>query len=310
MKRIFQKLMMVAAIGSLGVLYSCNSDDEEEVLPAAPSLNISASVVDGGSLSDGGSVTAGDTVQFSVSITAEGGFNVLRVVQGGSTQEINRNDLGLDEGATSVSGLNLTIGTTEAMVGSSLTYRFEAVDDNNQIDTASFTFSVASPPAKVQTAIIFAAPLGDGSSNTFYSVSENTLYSHNDVIGTSDPVSANIDLGYYFGQADEATIVSPSAYPSSVFDISAWGTRNQTGMADIQLSTEDFNALTTVADVQAVLDANSDVDGFEGLSGLEVGTVAIFETAGGQVGLFIVRSLDTGFNGQIELEFILAEAGE
>ena len=123
--------------------------------------------------------------------------------------------------------------------------------------------------------------------------------------------SQNIDFAYYYGQTDEASLVSPSEYPSSVFDISAWGTRNETAMIQVlNLSSEEFMALTTVKDVEDVLASVSDETAITGYSGLEEGTIIAFETADEIAGVLMVKTIDSGFSGSIEIEVILAQSAE
>lgn len=312
MKR-FTRNLLVLALGATVLFTSCGDDEEDVPTAAMPSISVSAVSGENGAIQDGANVTATDSVTLSVSFTAAGGVNTL---YNGQTA-ISRNDLGLEAGATSGSASFKTI-TTEAQVGQTLTSSFVIVDDLDQADTVTFSFTVVaipSPAAKVLSQRVLAAPLGDGSSKSFYSVSEDELYSHNDVIGTADPISANIDFAYYYGNSDEASLVSPSEYPSDVFDISAWGTRNQTIMVIARNATaEDFMALETVADVTAFLEdldnnASQDDAAF-GWANMVEGTIIGFETAGEIGGVLRVVSIETGFTGSIELELILAEAAE
>lgn len=312
MKKLFQKLLFLALGASFVFLYSCGED--EEVLPAAPSLGVSAVNGSGATVQNGGSIQATDSITFSFTANTPGGFNVLRWTGDVQSGEYSRTDIGAEAGETSPAIPEFVIYTSENNEGGTASILFTLVDDESQSDTLTFTFSITeapSPVAKIQTAIILAAPLANGTSTSFYSVGENTLYSNQDVVGTAAAISPNIDLAYYYGNTDEASVVSPSIFPAAIFDISAWGTRNETAMVEItDLTEEQFNALETVADVEAILDAYSEVDAFAGYSGLEVGSTIAFETAGGISGIFIVKALTAGFTGSIELEMILAEAAE
>ncbi len=324
MKQIFQKLLLLTIVGSIGLLYSCSDDDETP--PAAPSLSVSAAIDGGGSLSDGGDVGTGETVTFTVTITAPGGFNTLNV-SNGLTATYNRNS---QEAEVSEDGTSATVtfsAETPSQAGS-ITVDFEAVDDDNQTTTDSFSFNVTSPAAKVQTAIILFAPGGEGKTHTFYSISEDMVYSIDDVDATTDPVSGTIDLGYYYGQ--EANLVSPSVYVSFTGlgdtqygdandGLPAWGTRNETKLAETTLT--DVTEITTVADVEGAISGIDFTAAGNVMEGLAVGEIYAFETAGGLQGLIRVLSILEGFQvgtdpndsevtGNVELEFILAEAAE
>lgn len=303
MRKITQNLLLLTAASLF--IFSCGED--EEPTASVPSVSVSASV-DGTAISSGDEVQVGSVVDFTVSITAPGGVNGLTV----NGTSLSRTQLGAEAGDTDAT-YNFSSNAVEAAdLGSILTTTVVAVDDLGQ-ESAEVVFEInpASPVAKVQTAIILAAPDAEGDRDAFYSVAGNLLYSHNDVVGTSEAVSQNIDFAYYFGNSDEASLVSPSEYPASVFDISAWGTRNETAMVQlVDFTSEDFMGLVTVADVEAALESVSDETAVLGFTGLEVGSVIAFETAGEIAGVLIVQDITTGFSGNIELEMVLAEAAE
>lgn len=298
MKKLFQKLSFVALAASIGFLYSCGEDEEVFDVPVITFSPVS-----------GASVQVGEDLDVTVTVVAAGGFNVLRATNGTQTVEFPRGSQGVTMNADNTQAeVTITLGGEE--VGE-YTVTFTAVDDQDQVTEATYMFTTTSPDALIQTEIIFAAPLGNGASYSFYSVDDNTLYRHNDVMGTTAPVSSTIDLCYYYGNTDQASIVSPAMFPAAIFDISGWGTKNETAMIQVtNLSAEQFNALTTVADVEAVLESVSNEDAYLGYTGLSVNDIIAFETTSGTAGVFIVRALNTGFTGSIELEMILAKAAE
>ena len=186
---------MLTVVGSFAFLYSCSDDDEDP--SAAPTANVVASITAGGSLTDGGDVVAGETVEFTVNVTAEGGFNTLNVT-GAVTESFSRNDLGIEAGTTTAAP-SFNYVTDDGEIGTSLTFNFEAVDDENQTVEVSFSFNVVAPPspdAKVQTAVLLYAPTGDENSETFYSIADDETYSVNEVEATAG-ASSKIDLGYF-----------------------------------------------------------------------------------------------------------------
>lgn len=305
MKKITQNLRsLLLAFTAVALLASCGEDDE--VTFDNPTVDVVATV-DGATVTSGSEVEVGSTISFAVTITAQGGVNGLTV----NNTSYSRTQLGAEAGDTQAT---FTITSELSELGEG-TFAFQSVDDAGQVST-EFVFAVtvvapASPDAKVQTAIILSAPDADGRETAFYSVAENLLYSHSDVTGTAAAVSQNIDFGYYYGNTDEASLVSPSNYPTAVFDISAWTVKNETAMIQVtDFTLEDFMALSTVADVEAVLESVSNETAVLGFTGLEVGTVIAFETAGEVAGILRVQSITTGFSGSIEVEMILAEAAE
>ena len=51
----------------------------------------------------------------------------------------------------------------------------------------------------VYDAVSIVIPTSDQESSTFYSTSENKVYSYNEVISTSQDISARVDFGYFYG---------------------------------------------------------------------------------------------------------------
>lgn len=309
MKKITQKLLLVTLAATV-FLTSCG-DDEDPVVEI-PSITVTAAVNEAAIVS-GAEVEVGSTINFTVAINAPGGVNTLWI----GNDAISRSALGVDAGATEASYSFTSNVTQEGL----LSLEIYAVDDSDQSSaTTTFTVTgvVTSPTAKVLTAVMLAAPDSEGNLSAFYSVGQETLYSHNDVIGTAEAVSQSIDFGYYYGANDGASLVSPSEYPEAVFDISAWTTRNETIMvyASNYYTVEEYMALETVADVTAWLDNLDEVasedDVALGFSGLSEGDLIAFGTAGEIGGVIRVSTVSGTFNAGdfIELEFILAEAAD
>ncbi len=317
-KSLFKQLLLMTAVFSLVFIYSCGDDDTPT--PDAPQLSISASVGStGAAFTSGGTIAATDSIVFSnISVTAPGGFNAFRSTAGITPAvDVSRTDLGLDEGATSsgdIPGFQVIFPSNAA--GTTVTFEFIGVDDLSQADTVSFEVMVGdvpSPDARVTSAILLAAPTGDNNSNTFYSIVLNELYSQGDVLGTADPVSENIDLGYYYGATDEATLVSPDEYPTNIVNVGLWGTRNTTNLELTILSTEDYTALTSVEDVETAIDGITfDSDNTE--TNLAVDDIIAFQLTGpsGIEGFIRVVAINGTFNAGdgIEIEIISNQEAE
>lgn len=312
MKKLFKNFMMLTAVGAIAFLYSCSEEDEPTA--AMPSISVSATV-DGVALADGGSVITGNDISVTVTATTPGGFNVIRATAGGTTTEVTRNDLQLDAGATSGTA-TLTVETPEEQVGSTIDWTFTIVDDLNQTGETTFSYTVAepeSPDAKVLTAKMLAAPTGDNTSSTFYSIRLDQLYSQEDVLGTSDPISEGIDLGYYYGANDEATLVSPDEYPTAIVDLNDWGTTNTTNLQLTTISSEDYMAITSVADVAAAVDGVT-FDEDNTITNLSVGDILAFQTTDASEisGLIMVQEINGTFNegDNIVIELITSQPDE
>lgn len=313
MKKVFQKLTFLAVIGAVGFLYSCGED--EETLPVAPSLNVSANSGDGSPVTSGGSIQATDSISFSFTASTPGGFNTFRITSANLSTpfEVNRNDLGVTAEETSPQLPEYKIFTDETLEGASIALRFELVDEAGQVDSTTFTFDVtAAPEPEVDAfnAVLLFAPLQDASSETWFSTNLGRTVTEAEVNAGAAPNSSDIDFGYYYGATDMASIASPNSYPTlgGSIDISDWTTRNATTFRSTSLTPAQFLEVATNADVDAAWDNGTDEG--EGISGLAVDQVFAFEldaTKSTQRGLVrvvgITGTFDQGDN--IELEILI-----
>lgn len=319
MKSLLRNLAMLMVAASFVMLYSCGGDEEDEVDPNTPTITVTSS----SSLAVGGSNLA-----FDLLISAPNGFDRIAIATSldGADYvffaEADADDFsGVSDGDVSVTG-TLTIAATDLSnitltSGSDLTFRFQVVDKQGLTATDLVDFEATESNAKVQTAVMLFAPAIDSTTYTFYSIEEDSTYSIEDINNTTTPISASIDLGYFYGQ--EANLVSPSRYATftNVYTqpIGAWSKRNVTTM--IKTSLTDVTEITTVSDVQAELDKlDFTANGGTAMEGVQVGDIYAFSSETGYTGLIRVIALKTGnqvgqdpnnpeVTGNITLEFIL-----
>ena len=245
MKKTIQKLMTCSAVATSLLLFSCGED--EPVLLDGPIVTVAATV-DSDILAANGEVTAGETVSFSINVTAEGVFNTLRV-KGDYTETYSRTP---GTAPTTFSQVFEAV-TTDAQIDQILTLTFEAVDDQNIVTSTDFSFTVVSPTARVYSAILLSAPLEDNvgtkASKTFFSTNTGDRYTMDEVNATTDPISADIDFGYFYGTVKKATLSDPANYPLDDYGQAAWGTRNSTIFQRTDLTASQFNEIATFADI-------------------------------------------------------------
>ena len=303
MKKISKKIITIFSISGIMVFYACN---ENEIIPAIiPDLDISISATtsDGVTLINGGEVNLSDTFSIIVSISAEVGFNTLNV-SGNVTSTVNRNDLNL---ASGIKQVDITFNINSGSLGEGY-IDFEAVDEEGNTATTSFSFIVVSPVAKIQTAVILYAPLGDLSSETFYSILNNETYSRNEVESTTDPISASIDFGYYYGANDNASLASPAEYPIYNLTDAGWVTRNATILSATAITSAEYLEMITVSDLEAAT-SGVDLSNANGtVTNLSEGDILIFKTVEDIQGLINVSAISgtDGSDGMIEIEIKLA----
>ncbi len=302
MKKISKKIITIFSISGIMVFYACN---ENEIIPVIPELNISISATtsDGVTLINGGEVNLSDTFSIIVSISAELGFNTLNV-SGNVTSTVNRNDLNL---ATGTKNVDITFNINSGSLGEG-NIDFQAVDEEGNTATTSFSFVVVSPKAKIQTAVILYAPLGDLSSETFYSILNNETYSRNEVESTADPISTSIDFGYYYGASDNASLASPAEYPIYNLSDAGWMTRNATILSATAITSAEYLEMITVSDLEAAT-SGVDLSNANGtVTNLSEGDILIFKTVQDIQGLINISTISgtDGSDGMIEIEIKLA----
>jgi len=305
MKKIFEKVIIVSSLLGLVFFYGCSEDDVIEEVASSIDISLSATTSDGNSLVSGGNVTAADSFSIVISITAEAGFNTLNISGDVASSTINRNDLDIASGTTDAE-VTLIVPTSSFLGDVSID--FEAVDEEGNTAIASFSFVVVSPAAKIQTAVMLYAPLGDLSSETFYSIANNETYSRNEVESTTDPISASIDFGYYYGDNDSASLASPAEYTIYDLEKALWTTRNATILASTTITSADYLEMVTVNDIETAI-AGVDVTGADGtVTNLSEGDILMFKTVDDVQGLIHVSAITgtNGSDGMIELEIKLA----
>lgn len=328
MKNLLKNSLALLAVSSLFLFTSCGDDDTEEPAPNAPTI-IVTSELNGSAATSPFDAEPGDEITFDVTISADGGFNVVRVyssVDGGTStkvQELNRLDLNLDAGAASASS-SFTTTLSAELIGSEVTYEFEAVDDADQVATAEVVVTVNSPEARSYTAKLLAAPLGatadEKTSKTFFSTNTGLVYSMKEVNDSSNPLSADIDFGYFYGSGTggtAATLADPASYPFA-YGQSAWGKRNSTTFRRTDMNAAAFAEVTTFAAIDEKYEAATAADADAGIeSGLVAGEVLAFATdatkdGGSKKGLILINSITPGDgeNGQISLEILVQEEAQ
>lgn len=319
--------MIYGAVASMAFLYSCGGD-EETPAPATPTIAV-ATTVNGTAATSPLNVVPGDEVVFNVSINAEGGFNVYRVFvskDGGAATklaEYTRLDLSVDAGVAVVTDSRATEIEAED-VGSTITFEFEVVDDKDQTSTTEIEVVVNSPEARSYSAVLLAAPLGTETANktseTFFSTNTGLTYSMKTVNQSTEPLSANIDFGYFYGSGSAqtgATLSDPASYPFA-YGQSAWGTKNSTTFRRTELNASSFAEVTSFADIDAEFEDAAPADTDPGIeSGLVAGQVLAFATdadkaGGSKKGLILIKSITPGDgeNGKIELDILVQEDAE
>jgi len=321
MKKLSNYLLRILAAGGILMMYSCGDDEPVEV--AGPQITVSSTDFDDVTLTATGE--PGDVVTATISVAAEGGVNVIRVTKSNDaafSEEVFVKTSG-EDGPPSASG-TFSYTLVEAEIDETVNFTITAADDTDAGQTATETLTVITEagetPARNYSAILLAPPLGDKSADTFFSTSTGTIYSPAEVIATSDPVSADIDFGYYEGASTGANLASPKAFDTSTnaglsAQTDTWGTLNDAEFRTTDLTSSDFLEMTSWEDIDGAFEAAGEIAGPNNIDGLAEGDVVAFQTdaaktGGAKKGLILVNSITTGAGttGQIDLDIIVQEA--
>lgn len=258
-------------------------------------------------------------MSFSVSVNAPGGFNNITVdyLLNGVADPDLRFTESKTPGTTETSytanpdGLILA----ENLVGQQVAIQITVVDDSNQTASVTLNITVESAALNAVVTTLLAAPLGDRTSETFYSVPLARAVTASEVVdgAAGTAMSADIDFGYYWLQSTGASLAAPSDY--TIYDLTStgqnWSTLNATTFRETTLDEAAFREQSTFADVETAYD-NGTNEGQE-MQGLAADQVLAFQTVerdGTQLkGLILIKSVTAGdgVNGQIDIEVLVQQ---
>ncbi|PWD97651.1 hypothetical protein [Marinilabilia rubra] len=162
----------------------------------------------------------------------------------------------------------------------------------------------ATVDVKEYTAVLLAAPLADGSSETFISLLDGEVYAL-----SNEEYTSYWDFGYYYLNNDGPSLASTASYPA-LFDhdndesTDLVAISGLTGTAQEELNSCYFTPSSI--DFDAV-QSSSDLDGItksadEAANNLEVGDVIEFVDNYGKKGVIKVSDVTTGYTGSITLD--------
>lgn len=306
MKKTFLNSLAVLVLAGLMVFQSCSTTEVSEPIVVVSSVSDGW---DGATNTFTGEV--GDTLELSISVTADGIFNTLRITKDGSTLlEESRTE----EGQTSYT-TTYKYGLMSDEVGDSIVLTIAGIDDEAKSteETVSIKTIAKAIPVVSYTARLMYAPTGDLMSKTFFSSDNGDTYSRDDVESTTESVSPLIDFGYYFGNTAKATIVSPASYPSAIYDLSSWGTVNDTKLKLTEMPVDHF---TSIADNDDIMEhwAMTDMSDADGdVIDLAVDNLVAFEldaAKGSKKGFFLVKAITGTFNSGDYIEIDVVIEGE
>lgn len=154
------------------------------------------------------------------------------------------------------------------------------------------------------SAVLLAAPLADGSSETFISVLDGEVYTL-----SNDEFTSYWDFGYYFLESHGPSLASTASYPA-LFDhddnaetalvaiAELTGTpQDELNSAYFAKSEMDFDGVENASDLDGIAKSSSEV-----VKDLAIGDVVEFVDNYGKKGLIKVSDVTTGYTGSITIE--------
>lgn len=288
MKKLTNYMLSMLAIAGMLFLSSCG-DDEDDPTPGAKGPSVFLVSTDS-TISDDATLTAGSSFGIIVNATkGDANMDTWKITRDGS-------DLSGFEGDAPEND-NFTVPIADIPVSANsgtYEYTFEVTDKDGVTGSVSWTITVEDAATFTS---IDNKTLGGQSNATlgsFYN-SDGSIY----LSSAANANPENVDFFYYVGSTNGPTLWSPTdadAVGDDIFGITSWSTRNDTKIGVSTLTYAD----ATVADV-----VGATITGTK--ANIDVGTVVIFETAGGVRGILEITSLAAGNDGSVTFNSKIVE---
>jgi hypothetical protein len=173
--------------------------------------------------------------------------------------------------------------------GSVLSATFTAA--NTEQTVVSRTINIVIPPGEIFTyTAVIMADLENPNVSSFYSAEDNKLMNINAAIAAS----AEVDLIYYYGATNKATLCAPADLAVEAFDDShgdpivlKFATRNNTKLSLVTMTAAEFTAVANDLTIKAKQPAATAT----AAPNLAVNNVIWCETVTGKKGLILVKNI-------------------
>lgn len=278
MKKLAKSILMLS-IASLAILSSCSKEDENaEVTDVKVDVTSSPS----------GAVEVNSTVSLTISATGNTGNNLKSI-------SVSRND-GKVLLSSSLSGVSQTRVIVDT-VGSAASYTYTVAVTGEKGSPATKTITVQTRESYgsivvTPVAIDLYGQTQDSSQNYFMKLSD-PFTPYDRARSTFASNKANIDLCFYYGNTNKATVASPSDnLLQSVYTYITWTGAKVTRFAKTSLTSSAFDAIQDSESDSAIIELARTVTNWGSFANeLKVNDVVIYETAQGVKGLIRVENL-------------------
>ena len=168
----------------------------------------------------------------------------------------------------------------------------------SSIETRNVDVNIPYGEINSYTAVILS-DIENPNGSSFFSLEDNQLMQ----LATAVSSSEKVDIIYYYGNANEATLCAPADTDVEAFEdandtpiVSRFNTRNNTKLAAVEMSEGDFTAIVH----DGPITSNEPESTATAVTNLAVGDVLFAETVGGKKSLILVKEI-TGGQGTSEI---------
>ena len=283
----------LAILALVGMFTSCEETED----PVGPSINLIGS---GGFIASNVTVEVSDDLYFKWSATAgDAKLSTFTIYKDGAiVPDWNMVEIPNSESDAYSAADTLSAPSTVGMY----TYSFVVTDKDGLADTTSVDVNVVKTAVDLANFDVVLLGAQSSSEPSCASLETGVRYAiSGDEAKTN---SASVDIVHYNGSKDVA-IYAPSQtdiQAVSAYGISTWATKNATKFSLSTMSADDFDAISTDADLEDLGTPDKDFIGF-----LALDDVVIFETAGGKMGVFRVDAIVDDPAGSVTLNVKVEE---
>ena len=289
--------MKTKALLSLGVtalvlfLYSC-----DPTIPTAPTLSVTPT--------EDVAAVPGDVISYQAIVTSDTDLTSLEMTAKiGQTLISEQDTLFPAMIQSAIVTFSFTVPDSIS-VPTEIMLTFEARNSESATTTTlSRNIQVTIPYGEINnyTAVILS-DIENPSGSSFFSLETNELMQ----LAAAVASSQKVDLIYYYGATNKATICAPSDTRVEVFTdrnnlpiVNRFATGNNTKLAMVTVTADNFNAAVN----DKIIVENIPATTATAVTQLAVGNIFYAETAGGKKGLILVKNI-TGTQGtsQITIE--------
>lgn len=197
MKKLFRNFLMMAGVGAVAVLSSCDETTEGPVT-AGPSVTIQVETPKD-------TYAVGESVDFDIDFTAASGLAGATLTDGVIESVIDLNAVGI---ASDTSGSFTLTGyvVSEGTANTTLTVEFEIEDLDGRVALATVDLEIVDAINSFTTVLI--GGFNNLTLGSHYDALADSVYSTSNIRNNAAN-QAKIDFVYYFSDASQRTIAAP-----------------------------------------------------------------------------------------------------